>query len=302
MKNGVLIAKEDYGVIPNSQSQKPTLLKPGAQKLCGLFELAPIIKNKDRIADDGFVSYEVVYQVINKGTGIIEAEGVGECNSRERKYKNQDVYNITNTLLKMAAKRALIDATLNALGISSIFTQDIEDMDLDEDKRGDTRHVQRQQTGAKAQPAARKEPKPELAEGIAALPDSTLLEWIDYAKQFKNHPQKEELRAEYDKRRKAKQEAKAQGAAPAVEIAPPTDAQDAHIRALDSQNTGDGYARFKAAAANAGLPWESDADVAAFEAAVSTLLKVATSAESLEDGDYWNLADQIQSGDLGWTG
>lgn len=44
------------------------------------------------------------------------------------KVDNEDIASLKNTILKMAAKRAYIDATLKATGASEIFTQDIEDM------------------------------------------------------------------------------------------------------------------------------------------------------------------------------
>lgn len=44
------------------------------------------------------------------------------------KVDNEDIASLKNTILKMAAKRAYIDATLKATGASEIFTQDTEDM------------------------------------------------------------------------------------------------------------------------------------------------------------------------------
>ncbi|HEX8236597.1 MAG TPA: hypothetical protein VF600_11630 [Abditibacteriaceae bacterium] len=129
-----MVDGEDYGVIPGTGS-KPTLLKPGAEKLNAIFGLAPIVEITNRMEDwdAGFVAYEVKVTLLNKRTTNVEAEGVGACNSRERKYKNQDAANIANTILKMAKKRALIDATLSATRASGLFTQDLEDMDLDRD-------------------------------------------------------------------------------------------------------------------------------------------------------------------------
>ena len=126
-----MVDGEDYGVIPGTGS-KPTLLKPGAEKLNAIFGLAPIVEITNRVEDwdSGFVAYEVKVTLLNKRTTNVEAEGVGACNSRERKYKNQDAANIANTILKMAKKRALIDATLSATRASGIFTQDLEDLDL----------------------------------------------------------------------------------------------------------------------------------------------------------------------------
>ena len=42
---------------------------------------------------------------------------------------NEDVADLTNTILKMAQKRALVAATLITVNASEFFTQDIEDMD-----------------------------------------------------------------------------------------------------------------------------------------------------------------------------
>ncbi len=121
---------EDYGIIPGGN--KPTLFKPGAEKLNAVFGLSPLVEINNRIEDwdASFVAYEVKVTLLNKRTQMIEAEGVGSCNSRERKYKNQDAANVANTILKMAKKRALIDATLSATRASGMFTQDLEDLDL----------------------------------------------------------------------------------------------------------------------------------------------------------------------------
>ena len=44
----------------------------------------------------------------------------------EKKYRTSDPYNIINTVLKMAKKRALIDAVLSATRTSGIFSQDLD--------------------------------------------------------------------------------------------------------------------------------------------------------------------------------
>jgi hypothetical protein len=41
---------------------------------------------------------------------------------------NDDPYTLANTVLKMAKKRAQVDATLTVASLSEIFTQDIEDL------------------------------------------------------------------------------------------------------------------------------------------------------------------------------
>ena len=53
---------------------------------------------------------------------------LGSCNSRERKYLKTDFATNLNTILKMAKKRAFVDAILSATHSSHIFTQDMEDI------------------------------------------------------------------------------------------------------------------------------------------------------------------------------
>lgn len=124
-----MVEGDDYGVIPGSA--KPTLFKPGAEKLNAVFGLAPIVAITSRIEnwDKGFVSYEIKVTLVNKRTQQIEAEGIGSCNSKERRYSRQNATDIANTVLKMAKKRALIDATLSATRASGLFTQDLEDLE-----------------------------------------------------------------------------------------------------------------------------------------------------------------------------
>jgi len=123
----LMIPGLDFGIIPGCP--KPSLLKPGAEKLCDIYGFSKLVIVTNRIEDwdKGFFSYEVKATLINKRTEIIESEGIGCCNSKERKYKNQDAFSICNTILKMAKKRALVDAVLSATRSSGIFSQDIEE-------------------------------------------------------------------------------------------------------------------------------------------------------------------------------
>lgn len=121
-----LKANHDYGVIPGTN--KPTLLKPGAEKIQMLFGVTSEYEVTERIQDydKGFFAFTVRCIIYKNGMKI--TEGVGHCNTREKKYINQDPYTLANTCLKMAKKRAQIDATLTLASLSEIFTQDIEDM------------------------------------------------------------------------------------------------------------------------------------------------------------------------------
>lgn len=126
----MMIPNVDYGLIP--KCDKPTLFKSGAEKLTDIFGFSKQFEVINRIEDWDKVlfHYEIKAVLINKRTGLIEAEGLGCCNNRERKYKSQDGYSVINTILKMAKKRALIDAVLSATRSSGIFTQDIEDNEI----------------------------------------------------------------------------------------------------------------------------------------------------------------------------
>lgn len=118
----------DYGIIPGTE--KPTLLKPGAEKilmmmgLCSEFEIV----DSTRDFEKGFFQYQVRCKLL-KGDMIV-TEGLGACNTRERKYIKLDPYTTDNTVLKMAKKRALVDSALLVASLSDIFTQDLEDLDL----------------------------------------------------------------------------------------------------------------------------------------------------------------------------
>jgi hypothetical protein len=82
----------DYGVIPGAGS-KPTLLKPGAEKLCSLYGLSPEIHELAVIEDwtgedhrgEPFFYYRCKARLTKNG--IVLAEGVGSCNSWEAKYR-----------------------------------------------------------------------------------------------------------------------------------------------------------------------------------------------------------------------
>jgi hypothetical protein len=123
-----------YGVIPGCGS-KPTLLKPGTEKLCLLFRLSPTFEIIARNLEENHREYEIITTLRHINTGEVWAQGVGCCSTKETKYAKRkdgspspnpiDVY---NTVLKMAKKRSQTDAVLTATGASDIFTQDIKDL------------------------------------------------------------------------------------------------------------------------------------------------------------------------------
>lgn len=124
-----LVLGHDHGAA-FSGSSKTSLLKPGAEKilmLLGLSSEYEIIENIQNY-EDGFFAY-TVRCILTKGGQVI-THGLGHCNSKEKKYDSdkQDKYMLGNTCLKMAKKRAQVDAALTVGSLSNIFTQDLEDM------------------------------------------------------------------------------------------------------------------------------------------------------------------------------
>ena len=80
MKDG-----EHYGVIPGTD--KPSLLKPGAEKLCLLFRLAPKIRTEKVWHENGHLDVSAFVSLIHAPTGVTWVEGIeGFCTTRESKY------------------------------------------------------------------------------------------------------------------------------------------------------------------------------------------------------------------------
>ncbi|MDY3369037.1 hypothetical protein [Zhenhengia yiwuensis] len=152
-----LKADHDFGVIPGTQ--KPTLLKPGGEKICMMMGINPEYDFLDKTEDyqKGFFAYNIKCTL--KKLDMNVAQGVGSCNSYEKKYRwvnvdtlpagvdpttvenvtdkygrhkfkipNPNICDLANTILKMAKKRAFIDAVLQVASLSDVFTQDLEDM------------------------------------------------------------------------------------------------------------------------------------------------------------------------------
>ncbi len=179
MKDG-----EHYGKIPGC-GDKPTLLKPGAEKLCLTFRLAPTYDVDERTVDRGHREYRVQCTLSSILTNAFIGQGVGICSTMEARYRfrqgnaeptdkpvpraywdvrqedpakaqeliggkgfavkkvegkgwmiakggekveHDNPADHYNTVLKMAKKRALVDAVLTATAASDIFTQDLEDI------------------------------------------------------------------------------------------------------------------------------------------------------------------------------
>lgn len=124
-----LVDGHDYGAAFHGSS-KPSLLKPGAEKILMLLGLSSEYEIIEKIQDyeEGFFAYTI--RCVLTKDGQVITEGLGHCNSKEKKYESdkQDKFMLGNTCLKMAKKRAQVDAALTVGSLSNIFTQDLEDM------------------------------------------------------------------------------------------------------------------------------------------------------------------------------
>jgi hypothetical protein len=77
----------DYGKIPGTD--KPTLLKPGAEKLTDLFRCTPkfaLLKSEEDF-DRGFFNYVFRVRLFSRDANAVLAEGFGSANSREGRYR-----------------------------------------------------------------------------------------------------------------------------------------------------------------------------------------------------------------------
>jgi hypothetical protein len=80
------IAGHDYGVIPGTQ--KPTLLKPGAEKIAKLLNLQDDYDIVEKIEnwEDGFFYYLIRCRLTDIASGTLISSGLGSCNSKESRY------------------------------------------------------------------------------------------------------------------------------------------------------------------------------------------------------------------------
>lgn len=137
----------DYGVVPGTP--KSSLFKPGGEKLTRLFGLGSRFTLTDKVLDKqaNFALFTYKVEIIHLKSGQVIAECEGTCNSQEKKYKERTawvynektkkkepvkeltpVFDILNTLMKMAQKRAFVGGVILAVGASDFFTQDIDDI------------------------------------------------------------------------------------------------------------------------------------------------------------------------------
>jgi hypothetical protein len=119
----------DYGQITikskrtgREYTSKPTLFKPGAEKFCSLFRLrAEYKKDAETWEMLGSKPGTVCYICYIYSGDVLVGEGRGSCSVAEKD-------GIENSAVKIAKKRAKLDAVLETGGLSEFFSQDLEDL------------------------------------------------------------------------------------------------------------------------------------------------------------------------------
>jgi hypothetical protein len=108
---------------------KPTLRKPGAEKICGMLGVNasfPTLQDYEQRALEGLEIRSIIIRChLLTADDRVVAHGIGARNVE------QD-YGDLNKALKMACKSAHIDATLRMAGLSEIFTQDLDEIQAEE--------------------------------------------------------------------------------------------------------------------------------------------------------------------------
>ncbi len=116
----------DYGTISlGRRESKPSLFKPGAEKICLLLGWRPTFSaDTDTLAmlGPGPGTFAYLCRLVDS-QGRIVGEGRGVTELRE-----QSRWTV-NVAMKVALKRAMVDAVLRVAGLSDVFSQEIEEGD-----------------------------------------------------------------------------------------------------------------------------------------------------------------------------
>lgn len=125
----------DFGR-PTPKIKKPILYKAGAEKVLWEYGVIDRYELMHSIEDyeNGFFMYRFKCSLIavNNQTGeeVVIKEGYGSANTREASTGGQSGFDGANSRLKMAEKRAMVDAVIKLARLSALFTQDIENEDF----------------------------------------------------------------------------------------------------------------------------------------------------------------------------
>ncbi len=164
----IMLKGTHFGTVPGCGS-KMVLLKPGADVLAMTFRLVPQFKVERTDMPDGHREYDVTCSMFGYD-GALLGQGVGSASTMEKKYRyrkddrgqkceNEDIADVYNTVLKIAKKRAQIDATLTVTGAADLFVQDMVQTDEDEPAKEPVKMPVAKAPVVEAKPAVAPEPK-----------------------------------------------------------------------------------------------------------------------------------------------
>jgi len=155
--------KENHHFYSFNKDGKPTLTKDGAYLICGLFKVIPGPVTHEIIREEGGHFTVVCESSLQNANGVQIATGTGTCTTRESKYAyrwvsesnvpkdidkatlktrsgnnqygsgkyiqyqlpTQDLADLENTVLKMAAKRSTVAAVQKLPLVSELFATDL---------------------------------------------------------------------------------------------------------------------------------------------------------------------------------
>lgn len=127
-----MVSGKDYGTIQiQGHTSKPSLFKPGSEKFCSLFKIRATFRRDVETVEmlgntAGIIAY-VCELVDSRGRIVGEGRGTFKVDVEGKDF---DI----NKGVKIAEKRAQIDAVLRTGGLSDFFTQDMEDAPRDAPK------------------------------------------------------------------------------------------------------------------------------------------------------------------------
>lgn len=120
-----MVSGTDYGTIKiGGRDSKPSLFKPGSEKFLSLFKLTAKFEKDTETwemagSETGVFAYKCNL-IASNGQIVGEGRGISKLSEKQS-------WTINNAV-KIAEKRAQIDAVLRTGALSDFFTQDLEDM------------------------------------------------------------------------------------------------------------------------------------------------------------------------------
>jgi hypothetical protein len=178
----IMIEGIDFGVVPGTV--KPTLLKPGAEKLVTFFGLAPTFEDVGSFTiwdgNEPLFFYRYRCKLLRGGVSI--GEGLGSCNSRESKYRwrwvgLEDVPEFLDpqTLAVRSSSIAEFEFAINKRETGGKYGKPASYWDAFEAaiKSGDARQIQRKTQSGKEFPAY------EIASTVYRVPNEDIFSQIN---------------------------------------------------------------------------------------------------------------------------